>query len=98
MYKIFAKVLQKCLQATLMDVIDYNHLDLFPFQFIVDNIFLLHETMAWLKKSCHNMLFFKLNFSKVYDKVDHGHLCFKCKRKLESQYDLLALLRLHFKG
>lgn len=38
--------------------------------FTLDNILLIHKTMAWAKKLRQLFFFFKLNFLKTYDMVD----------------------------
>jgi hypothetical protein len=50
-YKLFAKVLQLRLQPILMDVISMDQSAFLPLRFILDNIFLTHETIAHAKKT-----------------------------------------------
>ena len=68
-YKIFAKTLQRRLQPILSDVISPEQTAFPPFRFILDNIVLTQETLHWAKASRQSTVFFKLDFSKAYDKV-----------------------------
>lgn len=43
-------------------------------QFILDNIFFIHETMDWAKHSKQSLIFLKLDFLKAYDMVDWSFL------------------------
>jgi hypothetical protein len=58
------------LQLVLMEVINHDQSTFFPFHFILNNIFLTHKTIMWAKKSKQPLIFVKLNFFKVYDRVD----------------------------
>jgi hypothetical protein len=69
-YKVFAKTLQLRLQPILMEVISPNQSAFLPLRFILDNIFLTNETIAYAKKSNQSLVFLKLDFSKAYDRVD----------------------------
>jgi hypothetical protein len=53
-----------------METIDQNQSMFLPFRFILNNILLTHETIAWAKKSKQPLVFLKLDFSDAYDKVD----------------------------
>jgi hypothetical protein len=53
-----------------MEVISENQITFLLFLFILNNIFLTHEIISWVKKSKRPMLFLKLNFFKAYDKVE----------------------------
>lgn len=37
--------------------------------FILDNVLLTHETMVWVKINNQEVVFMKLDFTKVYDMV-----------------------------
>jgi hypothetical protein len=73
-YKLFVNTLQCCLQPILMEVISHDQLAFLPMKFILDKIFLTYETIRYAKQSKQPLLFLKLDFSKVYDKVDLGFL------------------------
>jgi hypothetical protein len=69
-YNLFAKALQMRLQPILMDVISPDQSAFLPLRFILDNIFMTHETIAHAKKTRQPLVFLKLDFSKAYDKVE----------------------------
>jgi hypothetical protein len=69
-YKLFAKTLQKRLQPVLMELISPDQSAFLPIRFILDNIFLTYETIAYAKQTHQPLLFLKLDFSNAYDKVD----------------------------
>jgi hypothetical protein len=73
-YKLFAKVLQLRLQPMLMEIISLDQSAFLPMRFILDNILLTHETIEWAEYSNQPLIFFKLDFSKAYDMVDHTFL------------------------
>jgi len=45
--------------------------------FILDNVFLVHETIDWAKKSTQPLVFFKVDFAKAYDKVSWVFFCLR---------------------
>ena len=69
-YKIYAKALQLRLQPVLMDVISPDQSAFLPLRFILDNLLITQETMAWAESSNQPLIFLKLDFSKAYDMVD----------------------------
>lgn len=69
-YKIFAKALQIRLQEPLNEIISLDQCAYLRNRFILDNILLTHETLAWAKKSKQETIFLKLDFSKAFDRVD----------------------------
>ena len=69
-YKIYAKALQLRLQPVLMDVISPDQSAFLPLRFILDNLLITQETMAWVESSNQPLIFLKLDFSKAYDMVD----------------------------
>ena len=69
-YKIYTKALQLRLQPVLMDVISPDQLAFLPLRFILDNLLITQETMAWEESSNQPLIFLKLDFSKAYDMVD----------------------------
>jgi hypothetical protein len=73
-YKIFAKALQLRLQPVLMDVISPDQSAFLPLRFILDNILLTQETMAWAEHSGQPLIFLKLDFLKAYDMIEWDFL------------------------
>ena len=73
-YKIYAKALQLRMQPALMDIISHDQLAFLPMRFILDNLLLTQETIAWAEKSNQDLLFLKLDLSKAYDMVEWGSL------------------------
>jgi exonuclease III len=73
-YKVLAKALQLRLQPVLMEVISFDQSAFLPMRFILDNILLTSETMAWAEETGQSLIFLKLDFSKAYDMVDWGFL------------------------
>lgn len=69
-YKIYAKALQIRLQEPLSKIISPDQCAYLRNRFILDNILLTHETLAWAKKSRQDTIFLKLDFSKAFDRVD----------------------------
>ena len=69
-YKIFAKALQLRLQPVLMDVISPDQSAFLPLRFILDNLLITKETLAWVESSNQPLIFLKLDFSKAYDMVE----------------------------
>lgn len=53
-----------------MEVISPDQAAFLPMRFILDNLFLMQETIEHAKKSEQPLLFLKLDFTKAYDKVD----------------------------
>ena len=67
---MFAKILQLRLQPILRDVINPEQTAFLPPRFILDNIVLTQGTLHWAKVTKQpTVFFFKLDFSKAYDKV-----------------------------
>ena len=69
-YKIYAKALQLHLQPVLMEIISPDQSAFLPLRFILDNLLITQETMAWAEQSNQMLIFLKLDFSKAYDMVD----------------------------
>jgi hypothetical protein len=57
-----------------MEVISPNQSAYLPMRYILNSIYLTHETIAYAKQSHQPLLFLKLDFSKAYDKVDSTFL------------------------
>lgn len=92
-YKLFAKALQLRLQPVLSEVISDDQSAFLPGRFILDNIMMTHETIDWARHSCQPLIFFKLDFSKAYDKVDWGFL-FATMTKIGISTPFLDMVRL----
>jgi hypothetical protein len=73
-YKIFAKALQLRLQPILSEIISSEQSAFLPLRFILDNILLTQETIAWAGQSKQDVIFLKLDFSKAYDMVEWDFL------------------------
>jgi hypothetical protein len=63
-----------------MEVISSDQSAFLPLRFILDNIFLTHETIAHAKKSNQPLVFLKLDFSKAYDRIDLAFLFLAMER------------------
>jgi hypothetical protein len=96
-YKIFAKTLQRRLQPILMEVISHDQSAFLSMRFILDNIFLTYETIYYANQSKKPLLFLKLDFSKVYDKVDLGFL-FKALDQIGFPSRFLQMTQVLFKN
>jgi hypothetical protein len=95
-YKVFAKTLQLRLQPILMEVISPDQSAFLPLRFILDNIFLTHETIAHAKKSRQSLMFLKLDFSKAYDRVDLAFL-FRVMERLGFPSEFINMSKLLFR-
>jgi hypothetical protein len=95
--KIFAKALQICLQPVLMELISPDQSAFLPMRFILDNIFLTHETIFHAKNSAQPLLFLKLDFSKAYDRVDHSFL-FQAMNRMGFPQEFIFMTQLLFRG
>ena len=71
-YKVLAKALQMRLQPILIEIISFDQSAFLPMRFILDNILLTSETMAWAEQTGQPFIFLKLDFSEAYDMVDWG--------------------------
>ena len=69
-YKIYAKALQLQVQPILMEMISHEQSAFLFLKFILDNILLTQEMMAWSVQSRQSLFFLKLDFAKAYDMVD----------------------------
>jgi hypothetical protein len=94
-YKVFAKTLQLRLQPILMEVISPDQSAFLPLRFILDNIFLTHETITHAKKSRQPLVFLKLDFSKAYDRVDLFFL-FRVMERLGFPVEFIRMTKLLF--
>jgi hypothetical protein len=65
-------------------------------RFILNNIFLTHETIQWAKKSKQSLIFLNLDFSKAYIKVKWTFL-FDCMRKLGILDEFVNMTKILFK-
>ncbi len=79
----------------LMETIDQNQSMFLPFRFILNNILLTHETIAWAKKSKQPLVFLKLDFSDAYDKVDWNFL-FDYMDKFKIPIEFVKMMKVLF--
>ena len=94
-YKIYAKALQLRLQTILMDVISLDQSTFLPLKFILDNLLITQETMAWAESSNQPLIFLKLDFSKAYDMV--GWQClYKIMEKMGFPQAFIEMVSLLF--
>jgi hypothetical protein len=94
-YKIFAKTLQLRLQLILKDIISPEQTIFVPLRFIIDNIVLTQEVLHWAKTSRQPTVFFKLDFSKAYEKISWRFL-FLTMNKMEVSEDFIRWVKLLF--
>jgi hypothetical protein len=78
-----------------MEVISPDQSAFLPMRFILDNIYLTHETIAYAKQTHQPLLFLKLDFSKAYDKVDLVFL-FSALTRLGFPTSFVRMVRLLF--
>lgn len=84
------------LQPVLSEIISDDQSAFLPGRFILDNIMMTHETLDWARHSHQPLIFFKLDFSRAYDKVDWGFL-FAAMSKLGFPIPFLNMVRLLFR-
>ena len=53
-----------------MNVINPDQSAFLPLRFILDNLLITQETMAWTEYSNQSLIFLKLDFMKAYDIVE----------------------------
>ena len=94
-YKIYAKALQLRLQPVLMEVISPDQSAFLPLRFILDNLLITQETMAWTESSKQPLIFLKLDFSKAYDMVD-WQCMYKILEKLGFPQAFIKMISLLF--
>lgn len=63
----------------------------------MNNIIYIQKTIQWVKKSKQPLIFFRLDFSKAYDKVEWQFL-FGCLKKLGIPMEFIAMTKLLFNG
>jgi hypothetical protein len=68
-YKIMANALQRRLQPLLSEVISPDQTAFVPNRYILDNVLVLQESIAWAQETEQDMALFKLDFKKAYDTV-----------------------------
>lgn len=95
-YKVYAKALQIRVQPILMDIISPDQSAFLPTRFILDNIFLTHETMDWASHSNQALIFLNLDFSKAFDMVESSFL-FKAMRSLGFPVEFVEMTQLLFR-
>jgi hypothetical protein len=69
-FKIFTKVLAKRLTAVADKVVRQSQTTFMPGRNILEGVVILHETIHELHKKKKNGVILKLDFKKVYDKVN----------------------------
>jgi exonuclease III len=94
-YKIFAKALQLRLQPILSEIIGCEQSAFLPLRFILDNILLTQETLAWADQSRQDLLFLKLDFSKAFDMIDWEFL-FEAMSLMGFPGEFLGMIKLLF--
>lgn len=65
--------------------------------YILDNVFLTHETIHQAKKTAQPLVFLKLDFSKAYDWVDLRCL-FAAMQVMSFPMDYINMVKLLFEG
>lgn len=78
-----------------MEIISPNQSAFLPMRFILDNIFLTHETMEWASHSKQSLILLKLDFSKAYDMVEWPFL-FRTMEALGFLGEFIAMTQLLF--
>ena len=68
-YKIVAKALQLCLKPLMGELISPDQTAFVPHRFILDNVFVAHETLDIAKRTKQSLLFLIVDFKKYFDKV-----------------------------
>lgn len=94
-YKIYAKALQLRLQPILMEIISPEQSAFLPLRFILDNLLLTQETMAWAEHSREPSLFLKLDFAKAYGMLELGFL-FKAMEVMGFPLEFIIMVKLLF--
>jgi hypothetical protein len=67
LHKIDAKAHQKALLAYFLRDHRPRLVHISFVRYIFTNIFVLHETLKWVRKSKQDVVFLRLDFSKAYD-------------------------------
>jgi hypothetical protein len=80
-----------------MEIISPDQSAFLPLRFILNNIFLTHETIAYAKKTSQSLVFLKLDFSKAYDRVDLSFL-FSAMLIMGFPREFTNMLKLLFEG
>jgi hypothetical protein len=83
------------MQFVLMEAISHDQSSFFPYKFILNNILLTHETIAWAKNSKQPLIFLKLDFSKAYDKVNWSFL-FDYMDKFKISIEFVKMMKMLF--
>ena len=96
-YKIVAKALQLRLKPLLPDLISSDQIAFVPNSFILDNVFVAHETLDIAKRTKQPLLFLKVDFKKAFDKVSWPFL-FASMEKLGICPGFINYTKLLFEG
>jgi hypothetical protein len=85
LYKVLAKVLTKTLarriQTDLTEIIRPNQTGFVEGRSILDNVFMVQETLGWAEESNQDLVLLLLDFEKTFDKIEWDFL-FKALDKL----------------
>ncbi|KAL3691307.1 hypothetical protein R1sor_004958 [Riccia sorocarpa] len=73
-YKIIAKIFAWRLRGMLEDVIDQQQMGFTASRSITENILSLRLAQDWVMETGQDIMFIKLDFQKVYDRVSHEYL------------------------
>jgi hypothetical protein len=85
------------LQPVLIKLISPDQSAFFPMRYILNNIFMAQETISHVKQSNQPLPFLKLDFLKVYDKVDLSFL-FQALHALGIPTLFIKMVRLLFEN
>lgn len=67
----------------------------YPLRYSLDNVFLTHKTIDEGKRSKQDLIFLKVDFAKVYDKVFYDFLFLAMKHLGMATY-FIAMIKLLF--
>lgn len=95
-YKIFTNAFKVHLRPTLMDASSQDQSIFLPFKFVLNNILLTHEIISWAKRSKQPLVFFKLDLSKAYDRMNWSFF-FGCMKNLGTPIEFINMTKLIFK-
>jgi hypothetical protein len=88
-YIPFAKVLQLHLQFLHMEVINSDQKKFLLLICILNNVFLTHETIDWVRHSKQNMILLRLDFVNAYNKVFWNFMKHKWKWTMKEEISKL---------
>jgi len=82
-------------QPILSEIISSNQTAFILTRYILDNILLLHESIAWAEESDQSSILLKLDFKKAYDTI-HLPFLFKVMKIMGIPTNFLALVKILF--